>query len=93
MSRTAAWTHEQQRRAIAKLLLCARRSSAPPPESRFPPDKGRDAGCVGWLRDTDVDVGAAKERPGNEGDVLVSTRTIAIVALIIAVIVLLLLLL
>jgi hypothetical protein len=38
-------------------------------------------------------VGAAKERPGNEGSVQVNTRTIAIIALIIAVIVLLLLLL
>jgi hypothetical protein len=38
-------------------------------------------------------LGAAKERPGNEGSVSMNTRTIAVVALIIAVIVLLLLLL
>jgi hypothetical protein len=37
--------------------------------------------------------GAAKERPRDEGDALVNTRTIAVIALIIAVIVLLLLLL
>jgi hypothetical protein len=50
-------------------------------------DASAGSGILTW------DVGAAKERPRNEGDVLVSTRTIAIVALIIAVIVLLLLLL
>jgi hypothetical protein len=37
--------------------------------------------------------GAAKERPRDEGEPLVNTRTIAVVALIIAIIVLLLLLL
>ena len=53
--------------------------------------QGRD--CVRPRRDNEQLSGAAKERPQTHGGRQVNTRTIALVALIIAVIVLLLLLL
>jgi hypothetical protein len=56
-------------------------------------DVDGDQRCVRDLRETEAHMGVVSERPRNEGSVLVSTRNIAIIALVIAVIVLLLLLL
>jgi hypothetical protein len=70
------------------------RTGASDPRDRGPTPTGCGSpvasGVAGVLKPT---LGAAKERPQNEGIVRVNTRTIAIIALIIAVIVLLLLIL
>ena len=62
-------------------------------ERRYEPTLMRDRRVRPESSRYSVTAGADKECPQNEGDVLMNTRTIAIVALIIAVIVLLLLLL